>query len=926
MLRDGRYLTYFASSGGPGIAARFFAMDLTGATVAEVTLPTGTDVLTVAYSPASRTVFLAANTASSGYLYEWDGTALRSVGSITGQLIERVAAAPDGAVYLGTYAPSNGRLHVYSGGRITDLGQPMPGESYVRSLVVDERSVWMSNYRGGAATLVRKDRATGAVTVIPTPAAFRAEWAAMDMSLAGKHLFLRTVNRPLLFAYNTVTGVFDTFDDQVARTSSSTQANVVPYIDGISPYGISPLFEGRYVYFQRSGAGIMRIDVTAGLKTVRVDKWNPADNPVSWPGASVAGPVSYAWLDGVAGRRGHSLVTTTITGKVLVNGPAQAGPTTFSLAAQDPPSTILSLGTDAAGTVFSGGFDLPSGVGKVDPRTGATTLLAGPQIEGFGRFGDAVVMGGYTGNASAAAPLYVYSGSGEPQLRTHINHGQERPVAMVQVGSRMAIGTVPVKNTLGGALTLWDPATNALTVKRNIVPDHSVISLAARGGLVVGGTSNAGGTGSVPTATSGQIFTYDTATGAVKTFTPPRAVTATYSWVAAITPDPVTDGRFWAISTGYVIQFEVDASGDIRLTRNLGAFPGTSSPTGKELGIEFVHGTMFATVGQELAAINTVTGERTVVAPKTSVGPVVGLVRTGADTLVYARGARLYRYTVEDAAVLSDPCAVVAPEPTNIAVDGYNEPNRDLAVEGTGTPGSLVTMVNGTRTRTATVREDGRWTMNPLWFGWWTGSTTFTASVPGCPDVSRDVWATFATRPASHVPALVTSHTSTQFYPAGSATFAGKGTPGAEITLQVGSQTRTAVVGSTGRWTMRAISVTAAPVTVTFRSTVPEHPDRESTVDVHFGDAPTTLVGPVLTSHSASSVARTGEVVFSGRATPSSKISVQVEGRTVQAFVRSNGRWDVPAVPVGAGVKDVVLTSSSPGIASVAARSAITFG
>lgn len=648
VLPDGRYLAYFASSGGPGTKARFFAMDLAGLLATQVAVPQGTDIRTLVYSPASRSVWFAANASATSYLYEWDGANLHQRATLSGHEVMRLGAAPDGSIYIGTFAPSNGRLFEWSGGRLQDHGQPFPGESYVRSLVVDSSSVWLSNYQSSAAKLVRFTRSSGARTAIATPTAFSGEWSALDMSRAGNYLFLRTVNSNRLFAYDVTTGTFTSFNDQVGRVHPNPEvANVVPYITDISPYGISPLFEGRYVYFQRARAGIMRIDLADGLKTVRVDRYNEIDNRASWTGASVFGPVSYAWLREVGGRAGYSLVTTTIESKIYINTPGQTAPVIHALPTEDVPSNIITLGSDSSGRVYSGGFDLPSGIGMHDPATGASSLLEGPQIEGFGRFGTSMIMGGYTGVATASAPVYAYSGSGQPVLRTYINNGQERPVAVQQVGSTMAIGTVPIKGELGGALSIWDPATNALTVKRNLIPDQSVVSLATHKGLVVGGSSNVGGTGSTPKPLDGKLFTYNPSTGALKTLTPPRFLSATFSFVAAITPDPSAPGRFWAISTGHLIQFQVADDGTLTLTKNLTTLPNTASPTGKGLGIEFVGNTLFATVDGGISAFDTTTGERTVVASATSGGPVVGLVKDAAQNLYYARGATLFRYAVD---------------------------------------------------------------------------------------------------------------------------------------------------------------------------------------------------------------------------------------------------------------------------------------
>lgn len=647
VLPDGRYLAYFASSGGAGTRARFFAMDLTGALAAQVDVPLGTDIRTLTYSTASKSVWFAANGASVSYLYEWDGTTLHQRATLTGHEVMRLGAGSDGSIYIGTFAPSNGRLFQWSGGRLQDHGQPFPGESYVRSLVVDGSSVWLSNYKDSAARLVRFTRSSGALASITTPSTFATEWSALDMSRAGSYLFLRTVNSNRLFAYDVSTGKFASFNDQIGRVHPNPEvAKVVPYIPDISPYGISPLLEGRYIYFQRARAGLMRVDLADGLKTIRVDRYNVVDNRASWTGASVFGPVSYAWLPDVGGRSGHSLVTTTIESKVYINTPGQSGPVVHELPAEDSPSNIITLGSDSSGRIYSGGFDLPSGIGLHDSATGRSSLLQGPQIEGFGRFGGSMVMGGYTGVATASAPLYTYSGSGQPALRININNGQERPVAIQQVGSKVAVGTVPIKGQLGGALSIWDPATNALTVKRNLIPDQSVISLATHNGLVVGGSSNVGGTGSTPKPLDGKLFTYDPATGALKILTPPRFLSATYSFVAAITPDPSVPGRFWAISTGHLIQFEVAADGTLRLTKELATLPNTSSPTGKGLDIEFVGDTLFATVDGGVSAFDTTTGERTVIAGATSDGPVVGLTKDAGQRLYFARGAELFRYTV----------------------------------------------------------------------------------------------------------------------------------------------------------------------------------------------------------------------------------------------------------------------------------------
>ena len=694
-LADGRYLAYYASDGGPGVAARFLAMAFDGTLAAEVPIPQGTNVESLVYSPASKTVFVAANGASVSYLYEWDGATLQPRATLNGHEVMRLAAAPDGAIYIGTFALSNGRLYRWSGGTLTDLGQPFPGESYVRSLAVDASYVWASNDLVGAAKLMRVRRSDNARHAISVPAAFSSERSAFSMTRTGNWLFLRTVNNNRLFAYDVAGNAFRNFNDQVLRDRTVPEvANPVGYLTGVSQFAVSPILEGKYVYLQRANAGVMRVDVTNGLKTVRVDKYHQDDNTSPMPGASVANPQSWAWLSNIGGRSGSSLVATTADGRIVVNTRGQTGQLTLNMPAQDSPSRIDTVGSDSAGRIYSGGFDLPAGIGLHNPGTGKSSVLAGPQIEGFGRFNSSIVMGGYTGVAQQGGPLYLYSGSGQPQFKRYLGNSQERPVAIQQVGSQVAIGSVPIKNTLGGALSMWNPSTNALTVKRNIIPNHSVISLGTTNGLVVGGSSNVGGTGSTPTATGAQIFTYNPANGAVRTFTPPRFESSTYSFVAAITPDPAAPGHIWAISTGYLIQFRVAADGAITLTKNLGTIPSTSSPTGKGLGIVFSGGTMFATIDGGISAVNTQTGEKKVIAATTATGPVVGLTADTQGRLYYARGSHLYRFTPTGG--LEPPPPPPGPSPTSKYVTAVY---RDLFGR-TPDAGGLATWTNALTTGT----------------------------------------------------------------------------------------------------------------------------------------------------------------------------------------------------------------------------------
>lgn len=86
-----------------------------------------------------------------------------------------------------------------------------------------------------------------------------------------------------------------------------------------------------------------------------------------------------------------------------------------------------------------------------------------------------------------------------------------RPVAMIAgPQEKVYIGAVSGYGLLGGPLCVFDPVTGRLDQYTHVVQDHSVISLAVtKEGMIVGGTTIAGGGGSHPTQAEAKIFLWD---------------------------------------------------------------------------------------------------------------------------------------------------------------------------------------------------------------------------------------------------------------------------------------------------------------------------------------------------------------------------------------------------------------------------------
>lgn len=613
---DGTPLAFWVTNGNAEVPAMFQVTEALPRTaggagnqvIFKQRVPAGVNSWANTFNAVNGTVYFGM---TEGQLYSWkpgDEEITDHGTPFPGQQIWRLATAPDGTVYGGTYP--GGRLFSFdpATGQTADLGQVNAGETYLRSLAIDDDYVYAGSQPN--AKLARYDRHTGEVTDIPIPIA--GQGTTYDMTLAGGYLFVRVE------PFNTLI-VYDTSDLSVVNTVPKVTGRVISQADP----------SGKSVWFRLNNGvdpvGIYRYDLE--MHTYSSLGFNPNAFPGAW--MWYEDPDQETWP-------GMTAIMTYYNGRIYTWNETKRKGLYFGEAdLESTPNPIQTIGAGPDGNLYISGFLSPPGMSRFDPATDQYTLLAGAgQIEGIGTFGDSLVLGRYPkADLLRYDTTQPWANGTNPAAPVSIGDEQDRPHSLVRVGDRMAVSTVPVSGRLGGAITLWDPATGDTDVHRNLVPDQGVVSLAERDGLIYAGTTINGGYGTEPTATEAELFAFDPETGDVvyRTVPVPGAVS-----VNALTFDE--DGVLWGIADGYL--FSVDPV-DGTVIRTEQVFPHRTSMYAADRAIVFRDdGYLYATASGSLWRVDPGSFTAELLADDGA-----GHLTEGSDgNLYYARVATLYRW------------------------------------------------------------------------------------------------------------------------------------------------------------------------------------------------------------------------------------------------------------------------------------------
>lgn len=578
-LPDGRFAVYAAPMGENAELNISTVVNGPNTSLGRHAMPGASGSPMVTVGPDGR-VYSA--TFYEGHLFRWDPASEemvdlgRAPGGAT--YLYGLSVAADGTVYGGSY-PEATVWSYRDGVGFTDLGVRIPDDRVQYSRVVydpDHHALWIGTQP--AAHLYRFDLTSRELVEIRLADAPKAVTSVSDLDYADGRVF---VNWGGYFrVVNAETRAEIAFTDVSAGIAHTAYP--------LSARGVSEAKRGG-VYFSST-------QVVGGKNSVEVVRYDTASDTIARTGANstVRGAlIGYGWTV----ENGHD-VLYALAGNYSGGGfrldidSGQWGRLQFAI---DPAPSPLQhiLPTQGGSQILVNAF-LNGNTSRWDVAAQTATSVARlGQVEDWTLVDGTVHAGTYPNGALLSVPE-----SGAPPLtfaELKGPHSQIRPVEAKEHAGRIWYGTNPDYGLHGGAIAILDPATGDVDVTRNVVPDHTIASLAFAGDRVFAGSSNAGGTGTEPAAGDASLIEWDPETKAVLRSTIP--VPGADSLNALV----VHNERLFGLADSTLFEADIDTL-TIKRTMDLGVSDATAFGDG-ELWFH-PNGYLYASAGKSIVAID----------------------------------------------------------------------------------------------------------------------------------------------------------------------------------------------------------------------------------------------------------------------------------------------------------------------------------
>ncbi|HET7399828.1 MAG TPA: hypothetical protein VFJ94_15025 [Intrasporangium sp.] len=559
-----------------------------------------------------------------GHLYRYvpGASALTDLGKVTASAttVWDLETGPDGRIWGVSYPKSELWNYDPAAGKVTSLGTVSASHDYARSLAVDGTYAYVG-LGSTNPTLMRVALANPASkTQIPFPTSVTAGNVS-ELELLGRYLEVRTPSGTTSGGtavaserrlYDTRTGSWDVAANMAAQTPSPLDS------------------KGNFYYL--SYKQLWAVDADTGVKTSVAATTMAAGRDRLVVHATLGG-VTDDWL-----------LAYDPAGSVAAKGLTTFKELSFGLSFLPTKMRIKSLDSGPNGALYAGGFG-GSSLTVVDPATGtrnqypstsatATSNSLG-EVEGTTANGRFQYIGTYTdGKVFRYDTTQPWVDGTNPKLISVLGptYKQDRPLAWASAGTRTFFGTIPKYGVLGGALGIIDNETATPRIVSEPVTDQSVVSLAASGNVVYGGTSRWGGLGINPTQPSAKLFAYDASTNRKLWEVAPQAGVEAFGAVAM---GPT--GTLWAASGPLL--FELDPrNGQVLRKVMVYPAPPTTGAVYRNADIVFAGGLIYLAAMDKVYAVDPSTLRVTAAVPS---GVSTPRLAVSGSRIYYAAGTQL---------------------------------------------------------------------------------------------------------------------------------------------------------------------------------------------------------------------------------------------------------------------------------------------
>ena len=426
------------------VPANLATLNLSSRTVTDVsTIPTGIEGWAATAVNDGRDLYFGMHTPADLYHYDTAEATLdpEPVATFSRELLVMdQAAAPDDTIYVaGMARGTSGGVYAFDPAThaVEDLGTPVPGQRYVRSIAADEETVYAG--MGPAASIQYRARVGGDWTTIEIPE-LDGESFVYDIAVEGKYLTFGTEPSGLFGVVDLETG----------------EVTVVPVPSGRTVDSI--VMDATTAYFTVRPEGILySYDISTSTLTELATPSPGAEHRKLF--------VSDGDVVGVGGA-GDVWRYSLADGSVDVLDSIESGmPRSPERGAQS--LTVLKGDSYVGGHWGIQRHDGTSGTSTRFPIAGETKTMVGIEDRLFASIYPSSQVWTYAPDAGATAQLAQIR---DNQMRPRASHYNKATDSLL-------VGTREVYGNVGGAVSVIDPDTGDISTYRDLVVDQTPVSL-----------------------------------------------------------------------------------------------------------------------------------------------------------------------------------------------------------------------------------------------------------------------------------------------------------------------------------------------------------------------------------------------------------------------------------------------------------------